>query len=157
MAEKVNLFGPMPACPHCGARRGKLHEPGCEGEGCPYCGGQLLKCLVIGCAASGKSTSWPPADDDRFRWDGFRRGEKECLEFGWFAKRVFEGGSCRWVPCAKDDPDVEMCDYNRLAFEAVWSRRLKRFVLPKGGKKPPTIPLLGLASPFWTISKAEEK
>jgi hypothetical protein len=112
----------LPHCRDCGAAIGERHQDGCGVECCPYCGGQLLSCL---CGGLSGDDDYPP--DDRLPWDGIWPGERECREFGWFAKRNW--GGVGWVPCEPDEPGA-IPDLNRLHTEATWSRKLKRWVLP---------------------------
>jgi len=58
-------------------------------------------------------------------WTGEWPGKKECREFGWYSKWSDNGG---WIECNKDDPEASE-NLNRLYTDAVWSRKLKRFVL----------------------------
>jgi hypothetical protein len=128
MSNKARNLAPLPACMRCDALVGEWHELGCQMEGCPYCGGQLLLCLWFGCpAVLSDPPDWSPPQDDRIPWDGLGLGVKECLEFGF----LYPGPTVSGDPC---EPDL-FPDLNRLLANAVWSRRRKRFVLPKGGKK----------------------
>jgi hypothetical protein len=104
-------------CPDCGIEIGQPHRPGCDMEQCPYCGGQLLSCCCFG-----NGLDFVP-QDDAMPWNGLWRGEAECREFGWFAKRGPKG----WQPCAPDEPGA-MPDFNRLSKDARWDRAQKRFV-----------------------------
>jgi hypothetical protein len=106
-------------CYDCGVAPGQLHIPGCVVERCPYCGRQLLSCFCPGIGLD------HVPDDDRLAWAGEWPGLAECVEFGWFAKRV--PGRRGWVPCSPDDPDASP-DLNRLLLEAAWDRDRKRFV-----------------------------
>lgn len=110
-------------CRDCGALPGKYHTLGCDVERCPYCGGQLLMCLMCGCVEAYESP-WPPPLDDRMPWTGEWPGERECREFGWYARIVPGKG---WVACAPDVPGARE-DLNRLLMETEWDRENKRYV-----------------------------
>ena len=113
----------VPRCPDCFVGIGERHKVGCDVEGCPYCGGQMLFCCCGG--LTGKD-EFP--FDDRIPWQGLLPGERECWEFGWYAKRNPVGSG--WIAC---DPDEygSIPDLNRLRVDATWSRRHKRWVKRK--------------------------
>jgi hypothetical protein len=83
----------------------------------------------------------PPPDTERLPWTGELPGVQECIEFGWFAR--FDRSVGHYVACAADHADARP-DLNRLLKEAVWDRKLKRFVQkghkarPKEKKQKPT-------------------
>lgn len=102
----------LPNCPDCGVAPGKLHQVGCDVERCATCGGQALSC---GC----EENALP-----RLPWSGKWLGVEECQEFGWYARLISGQG---WVSCKASDKDAH-ADLNRLAVEAVWSQKAKRFI-----------------------------
>jgi hypothetical protein len=104
-------------CGDCGVQPGQLHKRGCDVERCPYCGGQMIFCDC--------NLPRRVPDKDRLPWTGEWPGEAECREFGWYAKRNPNGPG--WVPCQSDDPGAQP-DQNRLHKDAVWDRRLKRWL-----------------------------
>jgi len=63
--------------------------------------------------------------DDRIPWTGDWPGTQECIEFGWFAKRI--PGKAGWHQCGSDEPGAGP-DLNRLYVNAAWDREGKRFV-----------------------------
>jgi hypothetical protein len=107
-------------CPGCGVKTGELHRLGCDVEPCPRCGGQLRSYFhyLLGGVQ-------PPPDEERLPWAGEWPGERECREFGWWAKRNPTGPG--YVACGPDDPEAGP-DLDRLCRDAVWDRRQKRFL-----------------------------
>jgi hypothetical protein len=81
-------------------------------------------CLECGCEASGPGEPWPPPLDDREVWTGEWPGDKECREFGWYARVDPDKG---WVPCEPGAPGA-LLDSLRLRLEAEWDRLEKRYV-----------------------------
>lgn len=61
----------------------------------------------------------------RLPWTGIWPGVEECVEFGWYSKRVAVG----YRKCEKDDPRAGP-SLNRLSQDAIWSREKRRWVLP---------------------------
>jgi len=59
---------------------------------------------------------------------------RECLEYGWFAKRNPAGPG--YIPCAADDPEAGP-DLNRLRKDAIWDSIQKRFVPKEDMTAPP--------------------
>lgn len=114
-------------CHDCKAKPGKLHEWGCDTERCPWCGGQLLSCgPFYGCRSSKEA----PSDKERLPWTGIWPGVEECVEFGWYSKFIGKPGlGGTWQKTTKDDPEGGP-DLNRLATDAKWDPKRKRFVLP---------------------------
>ncbi len=106
-------------CPTCSAKPGELHRPGCNVEQCPMCGRQLL-----GCEHFLVDVKKAPPDAERMPWAGQMPGAWQCREFGWYAKLNPQGQG--YVPCQPDDPGAEP-DLNRLAKEALWDPKQKRF------------------------------
>ncbi len=92
-------------CPDCRAGVGEVHADDCTVERCPYCGGQLLSCFCFG-----NDLEFVPLDD-RMPWDRATPGVRECVEFGWFARRNPDGPG--WVACSEDDPGAAP-HFNRL-------------------------------------------
>jgi hypothetical protein len=123
-------------CPSCKSGPGDLHLSGCDLETCALCGGQMIAC---GCNAH--------TDDyvrevtklgGRLPWAGDTQGVAECVEWGWYASRGFRplsnasSGTVAemvesWIPCERTDPGA-VPDLNRLATEARWDRKQRRFV-----------------------------
>jgi hypothetical protein len=105
-------------CPECGVGPGQRHKERCDIDMCPYCGFQRLSC------------GHDVPVDDRLVWEGLWPGEKECIEYGWFARlesdRVL-------VSCGPDNPEA-MPDLNRLLRECRWSRSKKRWVKTRSNK-----------------------
>lgn len=102
----------MNNCPDCGVKPDEIHENGCDVERCPDCGGQYISC---DCTST----------DNRLPWTGIWPGVEECREFGWYSKFISGLG---WVSCDKEDPNAHE-NLNRLYVDAVWSKKLKRFIL----------------------------
>lgn len=115
ITEKVD------SCFDCGAGLGELHAHGCDVERCPYCGGQMISCFC--------DDSFPDGvpDKDRMPWDGFWPGDRECEEYGWYARVPRNGEMGGWIPCGPEEPGAQP-DINRLRVEARWDRALKRWV-----------------------------
>jgi hypothetical protein len=101
-------------CHDCGAAAGEFHGNGCDVERCPICGFQLLSC------------GHRPRTR-RIPWSGEWPGVAECREFGWYTLFSPSDG---WVRCGADQSGARE-DLNRLYMEAVWDRKLQRFVRRK--------------------------
>ena len=121
MSLLVAEFKFSPFCPFCRAAIGQLHKDGCIAETCSHCG--HLRVLCDCRALSGNKNYFI---DNRLPWDGSCFGQRECLEFGWFAKE--EGR--KMVRCGPDEPGA-MLDLERILVDAKWSRKLKRWVKRK--------------------------
>jgi len=63
--------------------------------------------------------------DGQLPWTGYWPGTQECVELGWFAKRI--PGKDGWHPCDPDEPGAAP-DLNRLHQDATWNRDQKRFL-----------------------------
>src|SRR5262249_21296214 len=86
------LFEHPTNCPDCGGAHGRYHKPGCDIERCAACGGQYISC-DCGFEESRengeleKNGIRPVPPDDRMPWSGHWPGDRECVEFGFFARR----------------------------------------------------------------------
>lgn len=98
-------------CPDCAVPVGRLHQDGCDVARCAYTGYQRLAC-----SHSGQQCNTA--------WTGNWPGERECLEYGWYARFIPGSG---WERC---EPDAEGAglDLNRLHMECRWDVSLQRMV-----------------------------
>ena len=121
----------------CGARFGEEHTDGCGVARCLAYGSQRLLCgpgrrLVVRGRLPGGGVDVDYEDDGhdcgRDIWTGLWPGTVECIQFGWWAVFV-PYGSPSWRPVPAGTPGARP-DLNRLAVDAVWSPRRRRWVLP---------------------------
>lgn len=134
-------------CGDCGAGTGEFHKSGCDVERCARCGRQRIACDCVyevnaievetleqthpKIYAEGAPEVWYKVLDaeieqlgGRIRWTGVWPGEEECIEYGWYSRMVPGRG---WVACESDHPDASP-DLNRLAVEAKWDQKQRRYV-----------------------------
>ena len=94
---------------------GDMHTPGCDVERCVLCGGQAIACSCVykvnGLDSDDLEEMHPdiynngPTEEmynkldveieklgGRLLWTGLYPGTEECIEFGWFTRRVDERG-----------------------------------------------------------------
>jgi hypothetical protein len=108
-------------CPDCGVFPAILHKPNCDVARCMNCGNQYISCTC------------PVHLAHRDVWIGEWPGKADCREFGWYcrdADDIGQAGSVGWIRCNKGDVGATE-DLNRLATDAVWDKKLRRYVLPK--------------------------
>ncbi len=125
----------LPRCHDCNAKVGQLHASGCDVERCPICGGQALSCdcfnemlendVEIQALVQAKFDDLLAKNGGRLPWTGTWPGEAECVEFGWYSKPdPFSRG---WRRCDANDSEASP-DLNRLAIEARWDSKKRRYV-----------------------------
>lgn len=100
-----------PSCGDCGVVAGSFHLEGCDVARCGYLGIQRLQCSH-------------PGSECNTRWSGVWPGERECEEYGWYARFIPGSG---WQQCEKDDEGAGP-DLNRLYWECRWDVSLQRMV-----------------------------
>jgi len=130
--ERVKTVWPryFEHCQGCGVLVGEWHRPGCTLELCPYCGKTACKFA----ARRNSEKACPTVQmfgqapvDDRIRYDGYLPGEREAVEFGWWA---YETRDTEVVYCCEPDHPDAFPHNDRVEDTAVWDRDNKKFVLP---------------------------
>ena len=100
-----------PRCPDCGVATGAMHEDLCCVACCSQTGLQRRDCGHSGSACG-------------TAWTGYRPGEFECAEWGWYS--VLRAGD-GYVRVSEGEPGACL-DLNRLHEDALWSPERARWV-----------------------------